>query len=64
MQKMLYLCGVKYIRSSMNRPVFREYKTPAERAAMFEKWIHLREEWEAHVIQREKELGIYNEVVG
>ena len=48
----------------MDRPVFREYKTPQERAAMFEKWIHLREEWEAHVIQREKELGIYNEPVG
>ena len=48
----------------MDRPVFKEYKTPEERAAVFEKWIHLREEWREHVIQREKELGIYNEVVG
>ena len=47
----------------MEKPVFREYKTPQERAAMFEKWIHQREEWETHVIQREKELGIYNEPV-
>ena len=47
----------------MDRPVFREYKTPEERADAFRRMIHLREEWEAHVIQREKELGIYNEVV-
>ena len=35
----------------MDRPVFREYKTPEERVAAFERWIHLREEWEEHIRQ-------------
>ena len=42
----------------MASPVIKRYNTPEEKAAVFEKWIHLREEWEAHVRQREIELGI------
>ena len=42
----------------MASPVLKRYNTPEEKAAVFEKWIHLREEWEAHVRQREIELGI------
>ena len=42
----------------MASPVLKRYDTPEEKAAVFEKWIHLREEWEAHVRQREIELGI------
>ena len=47
----------------MDKPIFKEYNTPEERAAVFEKWSHMREEGREHVIQREKELGIYNEAV-
>ena len=42
----------------MASPVLKKCYTPEEKAAIFEQWIHLREEWEAHVRQREFELGI------
>ena len=47
----------------MDKPVFIKYNTPEEKAAAFERWIHMREEWEEHIRQREKELGIYDEAV-
>ena len=47
----------------MKRPVFREYKTTEECVEAFERMLHLREEWEEKVRQREIELGIYNEAV-
>lgn len=47
----------------MKRPIFREYKTQEECIEAFEKMLHLREEWEEKVRQREIELGIYNEAV-
>ena len=44
----------------MDRPVFKEYKTPQERAAAFRRMIHLREEWEEHIrqVKAAKELEI------
>ena len=42
----------------MKRPVFKKFNTPEESAAVFERWIHQREEWEEMVRQREMELGI------
>ena len=47
----------------MDKPNLRKYNTPEERAEAFRRMIHLREEWLEHVIQREKELGIYDEAV-
>ena len=47
----------------MDRPVFKKFNTPEEAAAAFERWIHLREEWEEHIRQREIELGIYDEAI-
>ena len=47
----------------MDKPVFKQFNTPEEAAAIFERWIHLREEWEEHVRQREIELGIYDEAL-
>ena len=35
----------------MASPVKKKSYTPEERVAIFEKWIHLREEWEAHIRQ-------------
>lgn len=51
------------ISSNMKRPVFREYKSTEECIEAFERMLHLREEWEEKVRQREIELGIYNEAV-
>ena len=47
----------------MDRPVFKKFNTPEEAAAAFERWIHLREEWEAQIRQLEIELGIYDEAI-
>lgn len=47
----------------MDRPVFIKYNTPQERAEAFRRMIHLREEWEEQVRQREIELGIYDEAL-
>ena len=33
----------------MDRPVFKKFNTPEEAAAAFERWIHLREEWEEQI---------------
>ena len=35
--------------SIMDRPVFKKINTPEEAAAAFERWIHLREEWEEQI---------------
>jgi len=35
----------------MDRPVFKKINTPEEAAALFERWIHQREEWEEHIRQ-------------
>ena len=42
----------------MGKPIFIQYKTPEERAAVFERWIHLREEWEEHIrqVKAEKQM--------
>ena len=47
----------------MGKPVLKKFNTPEEAAAAFERWIHLREEWEEHIRQREIELGIYDEAI-
>lgn len=47
----------------MDRPVFKKINTPEEAAAVFERWIHQREKWEAQIRQREIELGIYDEAI-
>ena len=49
--------------SIMSKPVFKKFNTPEEAAAAFERWIHLREEWEEQIRQREIELGIYDEAI-
>ena len=43
----------------MASPVLKRYNTPEEKAAVFEKWIHLREEWEAHIrqVKAEKQMA-------
>ena len=33
----------------MDRPIFKQFNTPEEAAAAFERWIHLREEWEEQI---------------
>ena len=33
----------------MDKPVFKKINTPEEAAAAFERWIHLREEWEEQI---------------
>ena len=43
----------------MASPVLKRYNTPEEKAAVFEKWIHLREEWEAHVRRVERNKGLH-----
>ena len=35
----------------MDKPVFIKYNTPEERAEVFRRMIHLREEWEEHIRQ-------------
>ena len=47
----------------MDKPVFKKFNSREERIAAFERWIHLREEWEEHIRQREIELGIYDEAL-
>ena len=43
----------------MASPVLKRYNTPEEKAAVFEKWIHQREEWEAHIrqVKAEKQMA-------
>lgn len=50
-------------KTIMSKPIFIKYNTPQERAEAFRKMIHLREEWEEHVRQREIELGLHDEAV-
>ena len=43
----------------MASPVFKKNYTPEEKVAIFEKWIHQREEWEAHIrqVKAEKQMA-------
>ena len=46
----------------MNKPIFKQYNTPEERAEAFRRMIHLREEWEEHIrqIKAAKQMAWYN----
>ena len=43
----------------MASPVLKKNYTPEEKVAIFEKWIHQREEWEAHIrqVKAEKQMA-------
>ena len=62
MAKLAESCKVTRL-TIMDKPIFKKINTPEEAAALFERWIHQREEWEAQIRQREIELGIYDEAI-